>query len=270
MRHALLAALAVIAVLSTALGAAAETDLYGATVFVTGQGQPERTRGTGIAFAEVLVKVSGDPRLMRDPRLMEMAKDAGALVASFDYRDRKQGLPLIDEQGTRDRPFDLTVHFEPAKIDAALRSLDRAPWVGPRPRVAVFLAIQDQQTRYVLAQDGTRGLGQRQALDAVARKRALPVVLPSETVLAVERVTYDALVATTAPKLAIAAKRAGGDAALSGTLVWSDAALGWTAAWHMTARGKDYRWNVSGVSFDDAFRNALDGALEILSGHGSP
>ena len=266
--------LTVIPLLSTLIAdkttAADEGDLYRATVFVTGQGQPERTRGTGLAFVEVLVKVSGDPRLARDPHVAALAKDAGALAASYDYRDRKQGLPLIDEQGTRDRPFDLTVQFEVAKIDTALRSLGRAPWTRPRPRVAVFLAIQDQQTRYVLAQDGARGLGQRQALDAVARKRALPVALPSEAMLDAEHVTYGALAATAPPAFSGATKAAGGDAALFGTLAWSEAALGWTAAWHMAARGKNHSWGVSGVSFDDAFRNAVDGALGILSGHGNP
>jgi len=121
-----------------------------------------------------------------------------------------------------------------------------------------------------LAQDGARGLGQRQALDAVARKRALPVALPSEAMLDAEHVTYGALAATAPPAFSGATKAAGGDAALFGTLAWSEAALGWTAAWHMAARGKNHSWGVSGVSFDDAFRNAVDGALEILSGHGSP
>jgi len=134
----------------------------------------------------------------------------------------------------------------------------------------VFLAIQDQQTRYVLAQDGARGLSQRQALAAVAAKRALPMVLPKEALIERERFTYDALAAKAPPALAPAAEMAGGDATLSGTLVWTESALGWSANWRMAAQGNDYRWGVSGVSFDDAFRNAIDGALEILSGHGAP
>ncbi len=272
MTYALRFWLTLVAVLGTigTSAAADESDLYRATVFVTGRGDAERIRGTGLAFQEVLIKVSGDPRLARDRRVADMARHAAALVASYEYRDRMQGLALHDEQGTRDRPYDLTVHFDLAKIDASLASLGSAPWTGPRPRLAVFLAIQDQQTRYVLAQDGARGLSQRQALAAVAAKRALPMVLPKQALIETERLTYDALAATAPPALAPAAKMAGGDAALSGTLVWTESARGWSAHWHMAAQGKDYRWAVSGVSFDDAFRNAIDGALEILSGHGAP
>jgi uncharacterized protein len=272
MRYALPFWLALVAVLwgGGASAAADESDLYRTTVFVTGRGDAERVRGTGLAFQEVLVKVSGDPRLARDGRVADMAREAAALVVSYDYHDRMQGLALHDEQGTRDRPHDLTVHFDPTKIDASLASLGSAPWTGPRPRLAVFLAIQDQQTRYVLAQDGARGLSQRQALAAVAAKRALPMVLPKEALLEAERLTYDALAEKAPPALAPTAKTAGGDAALSGTLVWTESARGWSANWHMASQGRDYRWAISGVSFDDAFRNAIDGALEILSGHGAP
>jgi hypothetical protein len=62
----------------------------------------------------------------------------------------------------------------------------------------------------------------------------------------------------------------GGDQALAGSLVWSDEALGWIAEWRLASGGKLYRWKVSGVGFDDAFRNALRGAAQVLSGNGAP
>jgi hypothetical protein len=34
--------------------------------------------------------------------------------------------------------------------------------------------------------------------------------------------------------------------------------------------GQMYRWQIRGVSFDEAFRNAMAGAAQILSGHGLP
>jgi hypothetical protein len=64
------------------------------------------------------------------------------------------------------------------------------------------------------------------------------------------------------------ARRLGGDLALAGDLVWKE--RGWQARWRLVRRGVDYRWGSEGVSFDDAFRRAMDGALQILSGHGRP
>ena len=62
------------------------------------------------------------------------------------------------------------------------------------------------------------------------------------------------------------AKESGGDALLTGTLVWTEAALGWTAHWQLAWRGREQRWQISGVSFDDAFRDAIDRAVLVLSG----
>ena len=62
----------------------------------------------------------------------------------------------------------------------------------------------------------------------------------------------------------------GAAATLSGALDWDDAALGWTTAWRMTSEGTEYRWTAGPASFDDAFRTAVGGAAQILSGHGAP
>jgi hypothetical protein len=55
-----------------------------------------------------------------------------------------------------------------------------------------------------------------------------------------------------------------------GTLDWSDAAFGWVAHWQTDWNGRHAIWSERGVSFDDAFRAALAGALGVASGHGPP
>ncbi|TGR64116.1 DUF2066 domain-containing protein, partial [bacterium M00.F.Ca.ET.194.01.1.1] len=66
------------------------------------------------------------------------------------------------------------------------------------------------------------------------------------------------------------AKGTGASKALAGSIVWSDKDLGWIADWRLSDRGKTYRWQVRGVSFDEAFRVAVRGAAQILSGNGQP
>ena len=70
--------------------------------------------------------------------------------------------------------------------------------------------------------------------------------------------------------LADVAKASGGEHALAGTLVWSDEELGWIADWRIDFNGRTYAWEIRGVSFDDAFRNAIRGAAQVLSGNGNP
>jgi uncharacterized protein len=217
----------------------------------------------------VLVKVSGDPHLRGDPRLAPMQQAAAGFVGGFSYHDRMAGLPLHDEQGTRDRPFDLTIAFDPPKIDAALHKLGVAPWPLPRPVLAVFLGVHDAKRTYVLAEDGERGLGERLSLRDGAAQRGIQIVLPTARFAVEEHVTYDGVIAASVSRRRALAGAIGGAAGLAGSLVWSEAARGWTARWRLAWQGRDYRWRISGVSFDDAFRDALDHAAAILSGHGA-
>jgi hypothetical protein len=245
-------------------------DLYQAQAIVTGEGAENRQLGFARALEQVLVKVSGDPRLAGEPAVAAMGAQAGTFVSKFRYRDRMAGIPVHDEQGTRDRPFDLTVDFIPEKIDAALRSLGRKPWTEPRPRIVLFLGVQNGPTAYTLAADGERGRDLRDALAAEAGRLGMPALLPDQAALAEAGMSFGKLRAAVLLALDEMAKSAGGDVALAGSLVWSDTALGWMADWRLASLGKTYRWQIGGVSFDAAFRNGLGGAAQILSGHGPP
>ena len=268
---ALIEPVAALLVLGSGAPAAADGgELYRATSIVTGTGDVNRRLGLAMCLEDVLVKVSGDPRLIGDPRVVAMTRQAATLVSEIRYRDRFAHRPINDEQGTRDRPHDLTITFDKAKIDAALSSLGRKPWTAKRPRLVVLLGVDNGAVAYALAADGERGVDQRDALAAAARQVAIEMALPSQAALAAAGVRYESLPQLEPAKLDEAAKAAGGDLALAGRLTWSDAARGWLAEWRLAAEGKTYRWQIRGVSFDDAFRNGMHGAAQVLSGNGQP
>jgi hypothetical protein len=245
-------------------------DLYQCQTIVTGQGEESRRFGFPVCLEQVLVKVSGDPRLIGDPEVAALAGQAATFVTDFAFRDRMAGIPVHDEQGTRDRPYDLTVRFDPTKIDAALGALGREPWGASRPCVAVFVGVDIGGTKYVLAREGTRGRDQREALAEAAARYGVPMALPDQAALAAAGLSYPTLQAIDPGRLYATARAIGGDLALAGNLLWSEQALGWIADWRLGTRGKSYRWQIRGVGFDDAFRRAMSGAAQILSGHGQP
>jgi len=55
-----------------------------------------------------------------------------------------------------------------------------------------------------------------------------------------------------------------GATTLSGTLVWRPEAFGWVGEWRALAHGSEVRWGISGVSFDEAFRNVVREAMRAL------
>ncbi len=204
------------------ISAAEPDDLYQAAAIVTGTGEVNRRLGLAMCLEDVLVKVSGDPRLIGDPRVAALAKQANVLVGSFTYRDRFAHRPINDEQGTRDRPHDLTVQFERAKIDAELAKLGRKPWIGRRPGLVIFLGVNNGAVAYALASDGERGADQRESLAEAAKKLAFTMTLPNTAALAAAGASYESLGTLEPARLEDAAKAAGGEVALIGRLAWSD------------------------------------------------
>ena len=269
-RHVCLIGVVLCLWLDLASAVASEADLYRATTVVSGQGETNRAIGLAQCLEDVLVKVSGDQRLLKDPKMALLKEDAAAFVADYEYKDRMSGVPIHDEQGTYDRPHDLVADFEPTEIDAILRGLGREAWLAPRPASGVFLAVDGQKRRFILAGDGPHDPDMRSALAAAANRVGLTVSLPSVAQLAEFGLRAETVPTASLLELDGAAHDAGEDVALAGSLRWSDEALGWIADWRLAFRGAPYRWTVRGVGFDDAFRNGMRGAAQVLSANGQP
>src|SRR6476661_7580064 len=103
-------------------------DLYSGRTLVTGIRDDTRIPAVPGCLLDVLAKVSGDARVLGDPRAQEVAAAATLLATEYSFRDRLAGRQIHDEQGTRDRPYYLTVTFDQRMVDAALKTLDRKPW----------------------------------------------------------------------------------------------------------------------------------------------
>ena len=253
--------------LSIAAPAAAD-DLYRAYAHVTGQREETRLPALPLAFRDVIVRVSGDPRLLDRPDLNRLYSED--VVAGYSYRDLMAHLPKRDEQGTRDRPHELTVDFVPEKIDAILVQLGSKPWTAPRPKIAVFLSVELEPTRFVLTDEGEPSGIQRTAMLTAFRKYGLAVALPSRTVIDAAGISADSLEEPDLAALDSKARELGAERALAARIVFSGRELGWICEFRLYTDGTHHFWGVRGVKFDEAFRNAVRGTLQILSGNGEP
>ena len=143
-------------------------------------------------------------------------------MTKIHYHDRYEGIPVHDEQGTHDRPHDLTVDFDHAKIDAALVAMGSRPWLSPRPRLLVVLGVRNAKRHFravgrrrarVLHARFLHGfVGSHRHADRPALARSDPARRsPTQAIGAAEPAALDAL-----------ARQNGADQALTGTLEWSD------------------------------------------------
>jgi len=250
--------------------AAAADDLYWAQTVVTGQGEANRIIGFAACLENVLIKVSGAVKLAGDPRLAAYQSRAADFVKAYSYHDQMSGTPTRDEQGTRDRPYDLMVDFDERKIDDVLKILGLTPWLSHRPVVAVFVEMEQGARKYIVAADSAQSAPPREALLAASAKRGMTIVLPDVATLAKSGIDGAELAKVPPSALTAHAAEQGGEVALVGRLKWDDSDLEWVSQWQMERQDGTHRWQVRSVTFDEAFRRATGGAAQILSGNGDP
>ena len=226
--------------------------------------------GFASCMEDVLIKVSGAQKLAGDRRLAAYKSKAKDFVSAFSYRDQFSGKPTRDEQGTRDRPFDLTVDFDKEKIDGVLKLLGLKPWPSQRPVLAALVRMEQGNRKFIVTTDGTQSDLQRDALLAAAAKLGMGIVLPTEAAMAKSSINGAELSTTPPSTLASFAADQGGEVALVGRLVWDDRQLGWATQWQIDQHGRRHRWQLRGVTFDEAFRRGIGGALQVLSNNGEP
>ena len=269
LRNTLKACLVIAFACLVGAGSARADDLYRAQTIVTGTGEPNRIEALGPCLEEVLIKVSGVQKLAGDARLVAYKAKAKDYVGAYSYHDQMSGIPIHDEQGTRDRPYDLTVDFDPGGIADVLQELGLKPWLAHRPAIAVFAGLRQGSNSFVIAVDGDRGGDQRDSLLMTAARRGVPVVLPTAGDLA--RSGIDAAKLAKAEPSSLASLISGkSEAVLIGELAWNDRKLDWGAQWRMNWEGKMHRWQLRAPTYDEAFRRGIGGVAQMLSGNGEP
>ena len=222
--------------------------LYSAKAIVTGTGEKNRQLGFRDCLGNVILRVSGDQRLLKRSEVRNFLASAGSFVRSFSYRDRLAGKPIHDEQGTYDRPHDLTCSYDRDVVDRLLATLGSRPWLALRPQMLVVLDVERNGKSYRVTQGNHRDEDMRVAFENAARQIAMQITFPPAE--------NDPL--------------SSNESVLRGSLTWSDPELGWVAKWQLHSNKKAITWEARGVNYDEAFRVAMRGAAQILSGNGQP
>lgn len=245
-------------------------DLYRARAIVTGRRPETRIPGMVRCLPQVLARVSGDQRLASHPNLAAFARSPEAAVIDYGYRDLYAFRPIKDEQGTRDRPYEMTVRYDPGKIDAMLAEMGSKPWLAKRPTLVVFLAVRHIGSTFMLSSMGEQGDLMRQSFGNAAWNAAMEVFIPPPEAIAQAGLTVDTTPVVSTAALLPFVDGAAGELALLGQLDWSKPLLAWKARWRLDPGDGEKNWEISGVNFDAAFRNGVSGAAQILSGNGLP
>lgn len=150
-------------------GIAAPTDnLFEADVPVASQQPDLRTGYMRTALQEVLVRVTGQPDVLNRAAVRSLLDSPERFVQQYRYFTLPESAPP---------QLMLRVHFDGGAIQQTLRQQGVAYRGGAeRPEVLLWLAVEDQGTRYLVsAQDDS---GASRELQQAARQRGISLLLP--------------------------------------------------------------------------------------------
>ncbi len=165
LRWCLLAALC----LATVVQAETVNNLYEAETPVMGQSGEARAAGIRDAFAQVLIKVSGDRGLLSNPQIGELLKRASSYVQQYRYR-------MLEASSGANSDRLLWVRFDERGVNRLLRQSGVPVWGGTRPSVLIWLGEEQGASRSLVSLERQGGL--KSALEHAASDRGLPLVLP--------------------------------------------------------------------------------------------
>jgi len=242
-------------------GLPAERDLslYQGQVTLISQGAGERRAATARALAQVVVKLTGDPKAASHPLVRRALASAETYVTTSDTRESsdQQGNTAIG--GVPVYKTTMSFAFDPNGVDALVAASGLKYWGGGRPRPILWLAIDDGRgARLVNAQQ----LAVVKPLAERGLERGLRFGMPAGS--AVEQAAVQTVWSQTpAPMLPLTA-RYGGQVQLLGRVYRAGA--GWTADWVLSDGATELsRWSFSDPSPQRAIASGADGAADAIA-----
>jgi hypothetical protein len=206
------------------------TELYQATAPVADRSEAGQTAAFQAAMKIVLVRVTGRHSAEDDASLAPLVSNARRYVQQFRA--------AADGQ--------VWVAFDGAAIERWLTQNGQPVWGRERPTTVVLLAVQTgAQSGSIITATDTSDL--KQAIDAQAAYRGLPLQWPSSADVQKNRLDYAAIAGGSSSALGEIGRRMGGDAVLIGrsACCGSNANVRWTHLFQ--DRSSEYSGTLEGV-----------------------
>ena len=247
---------------AAAPAAASKPKLVRNAAFYTAQvpvrSQNEKRAALGRGLAQVIVRLTGDPKAASAQVVRRAAGNVEALVASSSWSQDSETVNGVPVYRTV-----LVASYDPDAVDALIAAAGLRYWNGNRPKPILWLAIDDgrgprlvtgKQTN-VVKPLATRGL-----------ERGMRFLLPAGT--AAETAAVRSIVGLNAMAMQPLTARYGNDAQLLGKVYRQSG--GWAADWVFTQAGVEIaRWSFADADPRRVIASGVDEGANALASRDS-
>jgi len=163
-----------ISLIATQAFAADVANLYQSQLRIQSQSEIDRQKLTPKILQKVILKVVGDRALLADKDLSPVLSQADKLVKQHEYHQ----LNVISDDVTKPDQLALSLTFKDIELNKHLRALGLPIWSKSRPETLIWLAVNRDNKRSIIASDN-KLLHIVENLQQAAKARGLPILLPT-------------------------------------------------------------------------------------------
>lgn len=233
--------------------AVAVDNLYRIDVPVTSQSDDERAQAAKQAFAQLLMKLTGDTDIEKNPDIQDAMKRADYYVQEFSY----------SSPTTTSATYFIHISFDANDVKRLLKKAGISFWGEKRPLILVWLAVTN-------AQHAPEIIGNETPEDALesmkhaSKQFGLPLIFPLMDVADMSQVSPQDVSAMTLPALMQAGKRYSPAAYLIGNIVAKEDGT-YQSQWQLILKNNHWTWIISNKSKDEIIIKVLSQTSQVLS-----
>lgn len=228
--------------------------LYTVDLSVASQSEGVRQQAEKQGFLQVLVKLTGDPKIDGRAAVKQGLKNAGHFVQEFSYQPAND---LVN-------PYILSLHYDPITIGGLLKQAGIALWGEERPLILVWLASTSDDRGTELIGAESRQNKMAHALLRQSQIFGLPLLFPTLDLADTSQVTVDDVTQAAIPVLKDASKRyPAAKVLLIGKV--HPTGDGYYSDWHLVTDDQDWHWTATDKTEGDIATGILRQSMETLA-----
>lgn len=228
--------------------------LYQAEVPVSSQSPESRAEAVKEGFQQVLVKVTGDPEVIKDPAIQESLQKSDYYVQEFSY----------SSSTTSSSQYYLKIKYDPEDINRLLKRASINYWGENRPLILVWLAVTGSQQEIDIISNEDPG-DILSAMKQEGKKYGIPLIFPVMDMADVSKVSAEEISNMSISTLKEAGKRYTPDAFLIGKI--EPTSDGYESQWQLVMGKRQWNWTITDKSTEVVIEKLLNQISQTLSNH---
>ena len=241
---------------ATPIHAQTVSDLYQATIPVSSNTVAERDIAIKQALTAVLLKVSGEPTVIKNVALQAQLKNPAVLVEQYTYQS------VANTNGGVSANLFLKVNFNANKVKQLILKNGFSIWGVNRPTVLIWLTTKDQTGEHFLTAETQAAA--ITVMQEQAQQRGLPIILPLLDMVDLNTLSLNDINEVNKVALNAALKRYGADATAILQLQQSTT-QSFEGVWTLIVQNEVQSWPVQAEQIEQILQQGIDSISNILA-----